>query len=203
MYLFQIYEWCRYIRHLEEDVEVDVFVTASAKGEGEQLPDDKKHLIVNYYAKKIPALAALIEEYEKYIDEQRASDSQFNIPPFEQWQPSKRPLNTHEQSLLSGLSLTLTSIKRVKVKMPKTKRWVVYTAAKFETSLRVASSYVCINVTCHQPQFGRITNLYSHSFGGCNSFIAKIKLHQDATFDDELNMWHAPQQVTENIAYCF
>ena len=186
---------------MAEEAKDDTCVTASAKGEDEQLPDDQKCLIINYYAKRIPTYAALMEEYEKDKAKDRTSQSKF--PPVEQWQPSKLMLNTLEQSLLAGPSLTLVSIKRVRMKMPKTRRWIVYTAAKYETSLRVASSYVCVNITCIEPQFGRIIDLYSHTFGGCNSFISKIQLYQAAKYDAELKMWHVPQQATDKIAYCF
>ena len=72
--------------------------------------------------------------------------------------------------------------------MPKTRRWIVYTAAKYEASLSVASSYVCVNMTYSEPQFGCIIDLYGHTFGGCNSFISKIQLYQTATYDAELKM---------------
>ena len=48
--------------YLAEEVKDDTCVTASAKGEDEQLLDDHKRLIINYYAK---TYAALMEEYKK------------------------------------------------------------------------------------------------------------------------------------------
>lgn len=138
------------------------------------------------------------------MDKAKDGTSQSKFPPVEEWQPSKRMLNSFEQSLLAGPTLTLVPIKRVKMKMPKTRRWIVYTAAKYETSLRVASSYVCVNITCSKPQFGRIINLYSHTFEGYNSFISKIQLYQaTAGYDEELKMWHVPQQATDRVAYHF
>ena len=62
---------------------------------------------------------------------------------------------------------------------------------------------ISVNETVGQPQFGRIIDLFSHTFGGYDSFIAKVKLYQTAIHSTELNMWHVPQQATDNTAYCF
>ena len=94
----------------------------------------------------------------------------------------------------------LSPIKRATIRVPK-RKWIIYTAANNESSSRVASSYVCTDVSNDKPQFGPIINLYSHTFGGCISVISRIKLYQAATCDTELNMWHVPQEATNRITY--
>ena len=162
------------MRRLSEEATDDTYVTASAKGEDEQLTDDQKNWIIDYYTSRIPIYGSLLEEYKKAKAKKRCSRAQF--PPIEHWQPSGRKINLFEQMLLSGPTLTLNSIKRVRIKMPKTKKWIVYAPESDENSLRISSSYVCADINNGQPQFGRIIKLYTHTFGGCNSVICKINL---------------------------
>lgn len=147
--------------------------------------------------------AFLLEQYEKDKAKGRNPESQSEFPPIEQWQPSGQKLTSFEQTLLSGPSLTLHSIKRTRVKMSKTRKWIVYSAANDEVSLRIASSYVCTDISNDQPQFGRIIKLYIHTFGGCKSIISKIKLYQAAIYDVELSVWCVPQQDTDRTAFYF
>ena len=53
------------MRHLAQEATDDKYVTASGKGENEQLSDDHKLWIIDYYASRIPIYGSLLEEYKK------------------------------------------------------------------------------------------------------------------------------------------
>ena len=68
-------------------------------------------------------------------------------------------------------------LRRAKFRSPYT---IVYTAASYEKSSRISSSYVCINPGNKLSQFDRILHLYYHLFCDHESKINKLTkyLHQ-------------------------
>ena len=112
-------------------------------------------------------------------------------------------LSSYEKSLLSGPSVTVHILKRAKLRMPDTNQLITYSAASYDKSSRISSSYVCINPGNEHPQFGRILQLYHHSFCDHTCIICEINLFQPAAYNNELNMWFVPQEVTDKTVLCF
>lgn len=70
-----------YIKQLTEDAD-DTYVTAPATGEDEQLPNDQKLLVINYYIQRIAMYAFLLKEYEKQKAKEKETHAASEFPCF-------------------------------------------------------------------------------------------------------------------------
>ena len=66
------------MRHLSEETIDDTHVTASAKGEYEQLTDDQKNWVIVYYTSRVPIYGSLLEEYKRAKAKERCSQTHFH-----------------------------------------------------------------------------------------------------------------------------
>lgn len=172
-------------------------------GKSKELPVDWKPYINEYYIKKIKVYSSITEEYEKAKLQSKRLCKLSTFPSIDQWTPPTRTLSPYEQSLLLGPSLTVNIVKAAKVRMANTNQMVMYSGANYDRSSRINSSYVCINPGNEHPKFGRILNLYQHSFGEHTCVISEISLFPASVYNDEVNMWYVPQEVTDKTVLHF
>lgn len=200
----QIYEWCCHVRQATECKDNhDNTTSVVALKKSKELPADWKLHLTEYYAKKITVYSCILEEYEKAKLQFRRSQRLSEFPSLEHWTPSARVLQPYQKSLLLGPSLTVHILKKATQRIHDTNQMITYTAASYDTSSRIASSYVCINPGNESLQFGRILQLYQHSFCDHTCIICEINLFQPAAYDDAVNMWFVPQKPTDKTVLHF
>ena len=148
--------------------------------------------------------SSILTEYDKAKHHSKQARKLSDFPEtLSQWTPLTRTLSAYEKSLLPGPSVTVHIIKTVKVKVPYTNQLIVYSAADYERSSRISSSYVCINPDCEHPKFGRILHLYKHSFSDQECIICEINLFQPPVFDNEVKMWSVQLEATDKMILHF
>ena len=146
-----------------------------------------------YYLEEIPEYTVLMTEYNKERKKSISSRRKSLFPSKEKWTPPARELTSYEQELLLGPSPTVTLLRRVQICDIRSRRWVTYSAAESEQSMRVSSSYVSTkHFTDGSPQFGRITRIFSHSFAKQHTIFVHLSLYSTPTLNTDVNMWSAP-----------
>jgi len=181
-----------------EDFKINPFDSAEAIkysqndiGTIEELESSVKMWLIDHYSKKVPSFATLLNEYDQHKSESPS------FPSMENWTPPDRLISDQEKLLLPGPTLEVRNIRKIKLCLPITRRWVTYTSAKYEQSSRISSSYIALkNSSSTTPQFGRIENLFLHSFASKTTVLCKIALFAPPNYDEETKMWYvslAPQ----------
>jgi len=157
----------------------------------ETLDRSTKPWLINHYSNNVQSYSLLLKEYDQSKHRNTVSYGLSSFPSIENWIPKGRLISNDEKMLLCGPTLEVKSIKRIQVCTPITRRWVTYVSAKYEQSLKVSSCYVALKkYSSRTPQFGKIENLFLHSFADKTTVICEIVLFESPTYNEETAMWH-------------
>jgi len=147
-----------------------------------------------------------ILQFEHWYDQSkhrnRVSYGLSSFPSIENWIPKDRLISNDEKILLCGPTLEVKSIKQIQVCTPITRRWVTYVSAKYEQSLKVSSCYVALKKysSSRTPQFGKIENLFLHSFADKTTVICELVLPPTMK-KQQCGMYHQHQSQKNFCTY--
>jgi len=162
----------------------------------------KQQLQINqHYKRCLPAYAGIREEYEEDKERAKRIHKLKEFPTEEEWEPRTRKLSFYERSLLCGPPSNIVVLKQVEAYIATSNRWITYASTKEPpTSGRICSSIVQVHqheaMHHSSPQFGCITQLFTHLFSGVTTVFAVVALFGAASIDIELGMWFVPMKLT-------
>lgn len=218
MFSLQIFEWCKFVKMagvlkeklpfepppIEEDMS-DETLNENQEGGPLDLSVEDVRQMEEVYRIEIPEFQLLTQMFNMEREVARRERRLRKFPKsISQWRPEGGQLDQRCEALLDAIHLgpgtTAVSFPQYLMESKQHSRDFLYVSAQHPTK---RASVVCFrHLSSGQLNFGKVENIYKHSYAQKEYLWVTVDLYTEGQFDSQSGLWWSENSIRQKIPVC-